>query len=357
MPSVEQVIVACASCGTQYNVSTMAPGAKFKCQKCATINIVPALQAPVEEAPPPPTPPPPPRPQPRPQVKTTTRPPAHSRISGSRIPAIKTSPLKKGRPSPFQNSGYGAADGRPAPRASDSDEEGEEPAPARKKSGLLAPQNRKYLYIGGAIVLVLLSMVYVMHSRSVAEKNKKINEQMKTAVKEINDLTNMKDYTHALEKSEAFIREFKEYDLPEVQKNVKNTEASLKGIEQLIERQKEGRAKLDELLDKKNNAAPEQFEELVKEFTKFMNKYGEFGQLYEKASSVVKDLQEKIAAGQEEKDNKIYNELMAEIKPMVDQGSIDAAITHLKKYWDNNDMSKRLQGALKKKLSELKAMK
>jgi len=326
----------------------MAPGAKFRCQKCSTINIVPAAEEPaLEEAPPPP---PPPRPrrgeaeggQSRPPVKTSARPaPALSRISGSRVPPSRVSAsLKKGRPSPG---------------ASGEDEEGEMNS---KKSGILAPENRKYIYIGGAILLVLVAAFYVMHSRSVYEKNKKIGEEATRASNEINVFVATKDFVQALEKSEAFIREFKEYDLPEVKKNVERAELSIKGIEQSIEREKEGTARLKELLDKKESATPDQYEDLLKEFGKFITKYAEFGRLFEKASAAAKDLEAKIAAKQEEEDTKIYSELMAEIKPMVDGGRIDEAIAHLKKYWDNTPkISKRVQGALKKKMSELKSMK
>ena len=339
MPNTEQVIVACASCGTQYNVASMAPGAKFKCQKCSTINIVPALEEPVQEEAPPP---PPPRPQPRPPVKTNARPaPAPSRISGSRVPTSRASaPLKKGK------------------IPSRTTEEGEEVEMDTKKGGILAKENRKYLYIGGAVLMVILGMFYVVHSNSVYKRNKQMAEDATKAIKEINGLIGNKEYAKAMEKSEAFVREFKESEIPEVKKNVENTATSIRGLEKLIELEKEGKAKLADLIDKKNNASPDQYENLSKEFSKFMSKYSELSNLVNKAYDELKDIDVKIAAQQEEDDTKVYNELMAEIKPMVDGGRIDGAIAHLKKYWDETPkISKRLQGALKKKLTELKEMK
>jgi len=349
MLNTEQLIVACASCGTQYNVSTMAPGAKFKCQKCATINIVPAVEEPIQkQASAPPTPPP--RPQVRPQtkapVRTNLKPPAPnpvpatSKISGTRVPPPRVSaPLKKGRLSTTKT------------------KEGEEGDMPATKTGIMAKENRKYLYIGGATLLVFLAVFYVVHSNSVAKRNDQIAEKATKAISEINEFVLKKDYVNALEKSEAFVREFKDSDVPEVKKNAEKTEISIKGITQQIEREKEGKSRLADLQNKKSNATPDQYEDLIKEFNKFMTKYGEFSYMFEKAKTESKDLEAKVAAKQEEEDNKIYSELMAEIKPMVDGGKIDDAITHLKKYWDNNKLDKRLQGALKKKLSELKSMK
>jgi len=41
-PQKEKVIVVCSSCNTQYNVTKLQPGAKFRCAKCGMINSVPA---------------------------------------------------------------------------------------------------------------------------------------------------------------------------------------------------------------------------------------------------------------------------------------------------------------------------
>jgi len=225
---------------------------------------------------------------------------------------------------------------------------------ARALGGLLDPKNRKYLLIGGAVMLILLSALYVMHSNKVSENNKKIAAKATAAIQEINSLIATRDYVPALEKSAAFIKEFNDCEIPEIKKNVENTKKSIQGIEQTIEREKEGKAKLAGLIDKKNNATADQYEDMMKEFSKFITKYGEFNRLFEKAQSELKDIDAKIAAKQEEDDTKAYNDLMAEIKPMA----IDTAITHLKKYWDDTPkLSKRLQGALKKKLNELKALK
>ncbi|MBI5777894.1 MAG: hypothetical protein HZA49_00360 [Planctomycetes bacterium] len=340
MPNTD-VIVACASCGTQYNVSSMAPGAKFKCQKCSTINIVPAGEEPIKYQSPPP-----PRPQARPQVKLPVKAgpkptPAPSRISGSRVPASKASvPLKRGK-IPTRKS-----------------EENEEAEMGAIKGGIMAKENRKYIYIGGAVLLVILAVVYVMHSNSVAARDKQTVEDVAKKSKEIIELLGAKDYATALEKIGAFIKEFRECEIPEVKKNVENTEKSIKGIEQKIELEKEGKGKLANLMEKKSNTPPDQYEDLIKELTGFRNNYAEFSQLFSKADSELKDIETKVAAKQEEEDTKAYNDLMAEIKPMVNDGKIDAAITYLKKYWDDTPkISKRLQGALKKKLSELKAMK
>ncbi|MFA5794496.1 MAG: hypothetical protein WC980_05445 [Candidatus Brocadiia bacterium] len=46
----EKILVQCNGCPAQYNVAKLQPGAKFKCAKCGTINMVPDLGAP-EEAP------------------------------------------------------------------------------------------------------------------------------------------------------------------------------------------------------------------------------------------------------------------------------------------------------------------
>ena len=343
MLNTEQVIVACASCGTQYNVSTMAPGAKFKCQKCATINIVPAAEEPVQEQAPPQ-----PRIQARPQVKTSLKPVATPpRQTTSRVPPS----LKKGLAS------KGKLTTRTYPEGDD-ENTGIGAKNTGALGGLLDPKNRKYLLIGGAVLLVLISAFYAMHSRSVYEKNKQIGEKATEAIKEINGLTTTKDYTKALEKSEAFVKEFKEYEIPEVKKNVEKTEISIKSLEKLIELEKEGKAKLAGLIDKKNDAAPDQYDEVEKEFNKFMTKYSDISALVSKAHEELKDIQAKIAAKQEEDDTKIYNALMAEIKPMVDGGKIDAAIAHLKKYRDDTPkVSTRIKSALKKKLAELKEMK
>ena len=245
-------------------------------------------------------------------------------------------------------------DSVPLQRSTKEGEEGDMPA---TKTGIMAKENRKYLYIGGATLLVFLAVFYVVHSNSVAKRNDQIAEKATKAISEINEFVLKKDYVNALEKSEAFVREFKDSDVPEVKKNAEKTEISIKGITQQIEREKEGKSRLADLQNKKSNATPDQYEDLIKEFNKFMTKYGEFSYMFEKAKTESKDLEAKVAAKQEEEDNKIYSELMAEIKPMVDGGKIDDAITHLKKYWDNNKLDKRLQGALKKKLSELKSMK
>jgi len=350
MPNTEQLIVACASCETQYNVSSMAPGAKFKCKKCGTINIVPAAEESVQEQPPPP--PPPPRPQAKPQVKSVakqTAPPPRTPIS--RIAPAKTSaPLKKGF----------SPKSRPSLNVTTKDD-GENIEISSKKTGalggLLSKQNRKYLFIAGPIVLVLLATLYVMNSRNVYEKNKRISAKAADVIKEINGLISTKDFVKASEKGEAFVKEFNGYNIAEVQKNVEKTKTSLKGIEKLIEQEKEGRIKLTALLDKKKNTSLDQYPDLEKEFNKFIIKYSEIGTLVNKAYEESKDIQAKIAAKQEEEDTKVFSELIVEIKPMVDGGKIDEAIARLKKYWDDNKMSPRLQSAIKKKLSELKSMK
>lgn len=350
MPNTEQVIVACASCGTQYNVSTMAPGAKFRCQKCSTINIVPAAEElPLEQAPPPP----PSRPQTRPLVKTPLKPVTPPpRQPTSRVPTSRVAPALKKRLAPKR---------KLSARTSAEGDDGNVEMDTKKAGalgGLLDPKNRKYLLISGAVLLVLMSVFYVTHSNNVYEKNKRIGEQATEAINEINGFNATKDYTKALEKSEAFIKEFKDCDIPMIIKNVEDTKKSIRGIEQTIERETEGKAKLAGLIDRKNNATADQYEDLMKEFSKFITKYGEFSRLLEKAQSELKDINAKSAARQEEEDTKAYSDLMAEIKPMVDDGQIDAAIARLKKYWaDTPKISKRLQGAIKKKQSELKAMK
>lgn len=97
MTNGQKVIVACPSCAAQYNVATLAPGARFKCQKCGTINTVPAALALA------------PKPQQRPTVKMPAQ-PAATRVAAQRpkapMPsrplakgmAIKPSGLKKGLP-------------------------------------------------------------------------------------------------------------------------------------------------------------------------------------------------------------------------------------------------------------------
>lgn len=360
MPNTEQIIVACASCATQYNVSTMAPGAKFKCQKCSTINIVPAVEEPIDEIieeQAPPSPPPSPRPQIKTQAKAPLKPVTPPpRQPTSRVPPSRVAPaLKKGLTSKSK---------LPARASSENDAENDDENTeiSRKTTGalggLLDKKNRKYLFIGGAVLLVLMAALYVMNSNKVYENNKRLGAKASAAIQEINGFVATKDYVQALEKSEAFIKEFNDCELPEVKKNVENTKKSIQGIEQTIEREKEGKAKLAELSNKKNSASLDQYEDLMKEFSKFITKYGEFGRLFDKAQAELKDIDTKLAAKQEEDDTKAYNDLLAEIKPMVDDGKIDAAIAHLKKYWDEAPkLSKRLQSALKKKLNELKGMK
>jgi len=356
MPSTEQIIVACASCETQYNVSTMAPGAKFKCKKCGTINIVPEFEEPVQEETPPPPPPPPPPSSPKPQVRTQTKTPINPALAPPKpapprvAPSRVSSGFKKGL----------APKGKRLAKTQAEDTDGNTAEDAKNigpRKGLLAPENRKYLFIGGTVALILVAAVYVIHSRNVTKKNNAIAEKATKAINSINESVSKKDFVNALEKSEAFVREFGDSDIPAVKKNADNTKLSIQGITQQIEREKEGKAKLASLMDKKNDATPDQYEDLMKEFNKFMGKYAEFYDMFEKAKSEASDLEAKITAKEEEEDNKIFNDLLAEIKPMVDGGKIDEAIAHLTKYKDANKLSKRLQGAFKKKISELKAKK
>ena len=124
----EKVIVACSACATQYNVATLQPGAKFKCQKCGNINVVPTggNAMPVPAAP-------------RPMVRGA-KPPTRLMPLAKGM-GIKTSGLRKGLPTR-------KPDG-------DSDEEGMNGLEIKKKS-------QTPLFIGiavGAVVLIVVIIV------------------------------------------------------------------------------------------------------------------------------------------------------------------------------------------------------
>ncbi|MEW6026264.1 MAG: hypothetical protein AB1599_03090 [Planctomycetota bacterium] len=99
----DKIIVACSSCAAQYNVATLQPGARFKCQKCGTINTVPMPQAPDQPAAKPPT-----RIMPRAPAGRPAGSPSGRPVTGTKPPTrimtpakgmgIKTSGLKKGLP-------------------------------------------------------------------------------------------------------------------------------------------------------------------------------------------------------------------------------------------------------------------
>ena len=139
MPDGQKVIVACSSCATQYNVATLQPGAKFKCQKCGTVNTVP-VSAPAAPAPARPQPQPrPAMPAGRPMVRgakppTTIRPP----VKGM---GIRASGLKKGLPT--------------RQPAGDSDEEDMNGMEVKKKS-------KTPLFIGIGIGVVILAVVLII---------------------------------------------------------------------------------------------------------------------------------------------------------------------------------------------------
>lgn len=130
----EKVIVACSSCATQYNVATLQSGAKFKCQKCGTINVVPtAVQA---------APQPAPRPQPRPTVKMPA--------AGAKPPTVVKPPVKG-----MGIRASGLKKGLPARKtAEDSDEEGLGGMEIKKKS-------KTPLFIGIGIGVVILVIIII----------------------------------------------------------------------------------------------------------------------------------------------------------------------------------------------------
>jgi len=155
MTNGQKVIVACSSCAVQYNVATLNPGAKFKCQKCGTINAVPAPAAPVQAAPV--------RPQPRPTV-----PAGRPAFKGAKPPTairppvkgmgIRASGLKKGLP------------GRNP--AGDSGDDGMSGLEVKKKS-------KMPIFIGigiGVVILVVIIIALSSGGGNSAEEEAKIKK-------------------------------------------------------------------------------------------------------------------------------------------------------------------------------------
>ena len=334
MSNGEKVIIACSSCGAQYNVFTLNPGAKFRCQKCKTINIVPES---VEELPQETAPEPPARPQIKPTVKT---PSAQTRPQSTRTAPPRISSLKNGKPAQKQSS---------EDENIESDSE-EEIVPA-KKSG---KKNRKYLYIGIGVLIAILAVIYIIYNNNQAEKNRKIAVDASGHIKEINQLVADKDYVKALEKSRVFVEEFKKSGLPDV----KSIGENIGNLEKIIELGKEGEAKLQELINKKKNSSVAQYPELLKEFQHFISRYTQFDNLIKQAEPEVKEINEKIADAEKEEANTIFETIMAEVQPLCDAGKYDDAIARLKEFYEKHPKkSKYLESAMKREISEIKKLK
>ena len=302
MPVEEKVIFSC-SCLAKYNIAKLKPGARFKCQKCGMMNIVPAPAAQeeiqeeiIEE------PEPPPKPLSRTTVKIAMPKPAKPSRFSLRNKAVKTG---------YTENGEGEA--------------GEEKATMISK--LL--KNKKYLFIGGGVMVVLLAVIYVIYNNAHAAKMEEIGGKAKKLLNEINELHQKQSFSDELEKYQIYVKEFKEYDLPGLNKIEKNIE----NLKKIIEKEAEGKKKLAELIKKKESASPDQYTDLLKEFEHFISNNSDIIALTSKAEPEAKDLRAKVAAAEKESDDKAYKELMDEIEPLREKDDYDGAITKLKDLW------------------------
>lgn len=319
MPDEEKVIVSC-SCLAQYNVAKLKPGSKFKCHKCGAINIVPAAQEEVIEEPPP-------KPLARTPIKKAMPKPIMARNKPSGLPLrnqpVTTEDMENG------NGEMGA----------------EKPTMLSK---LL--KNKKYLFIGGAVLVVLLGTIYVLYSNAQTAKMKEINGKAGKLIGEINELQQKQSFSEALEKYELYVKEFKQYNLPGFNKIEKNIE----NLKKIIEKEAEGKEKLAGLLKEKESASLDQYPDLLKKFEHFISNHSDIIALTSKAEPEAKDLQAKIAAAEKERDDKSYKEMIAEIEPLREKEDYDGAIAKLKDLWEKfPNKTVGLQKRIKSALTEL----
>jgi hypothetical protein len=326
MPVEEKVIISC-SCLAQYNVAKLKPGAKFKCQKCGNVNVVPEFQEEVIEEPPPLPPPPPPRPLARAPIKKEL---PKTTLARSKTPKL-----------PLRNK----------PVATEEMENGEEEAYAEKPTMISKlMSNKKYLFIGGGVLIVLLGAFYVFYSNAQTAKMKEIAGRAEKLLDEINELQSKQSFSEALDKYELYVKEFKQYNLPgfvKIEKNIEN-------LKKLIEKETAGKEKLAELLKKKESASPDKYPELLKEFERFINNNSDLLALISKAEPEAKDLQVKVAAAEKEVDDKVFKEMIAEVTPLRDKEDYDGAIAKLKDLYEKYpNKTVGLQKRVKNALNEL----
>jgi len=201
----EKVIVACSSCATQYNVATLQPGAKFRCQKCGTINAVPAPAATQPAA----------IPQPRPTVRMAARPVGRPG-SGIKPPTairppvkgmgIKASGLRKGLPT--------------RKPAEDSDEEGINGLEVKKKS-------KMPLFIGIGIGVVILVVVVIALSSGGGTGGEEA-AMLKKVEAEAREKEKEKAEAEASKKSEEEKKSAEEKPAPEMRKTAPEAKKSSK---------------------------------------------------------------------------------------------------------------------------------
>lgn len=137
----EKRLMKCTSCQAQYNVAKFQPGAKFRCAKCGTINVVPVPQAVAvtEPAPEPEPAPSQPAAPPRPTTGKIIKP----SISSKRLPAA---------PGGFRKTGLAAKAAAPAAGG-----EGIDGIQIKKS-------NTKYYIIGIVAVVVIGIVIYLLSS-------------------------------------------------------------------------------------------------------------------------------------------------------------------------------------------------
>jgi len=309
-------------------------------QKQARTTILPPAPAAEEQAPEEPKPEVKPKPTPKPLIKGET--PLPMPAAKNKLKTSNLSTLNKNKPTAAKTA---EDDGQ---KGNEVDKEFEIRLKKAKE------KKKKFLYIGGGVLAAILLTLYVVHSSAEAKKMAEINKNANELIVEINELLRKKDYSEALDKCQSYVTKFKEFNLPDL----KSVETNIENLGKTIEKENEGKAQLKELLNKKNSASAEQYEELLKEFRRFSGRFNEFNALADQADKEMKDLNQKIADAEKEKDDKIFNDLMTEIQPLVDEGKIDAAIANVKEFYDKaKDLSPPLQKRIKKKMSELKAQK
>ncbi len=210
-------------------------------------------------------------------------------------------------------------------------------------------KNKNILYIIGGAALILIVIIAFAASSGSNKKAEEDNLNEIKSLKQADELYEKKDYSEALNKYEAFLKEFK------TSKNTDNVKDKIKKIKERDEKEKESKPKLAELKRKEKDYPSSKYPELLKEINGFIKEYSDVSPVIIQEAKIMRDKVNRVVASSGENEvNILFNKALGEANKLRDKKDYDGAIAKLKSFLkENPSLNDRQENTIR---SEIKAI-